>query len=602
MIKISDYIIDFLASKGVNHPFLLPGGQSMHLVNSIRSNPDMEPVTVLHEQAASMMAETYSRITNNYGLCVVSTGPGGTNCVTGLIGAWLDSTPCMFISGQFGTKNLGQKKNIKQAGLQNSDPVKIVDSITKYAVLVDDPNTIKYHLEKAYYLSTTGRPGPVWLDIPIDVCAALVDIDSLEGYTPEPLKTIDEIELKGQVANYIELLKKAERPVILAGNGIRLSKANKEFLIAADKLKIPVLTSINALDLIHNDHPYFLGRPNYWGQRYSNFAIQNSDLLLSIGAGLHIETTGFNFKAFAREATKISVDIDLNELNKEDVPVDFKVHCDAKRFLKELNRQLDNGSNIETPHDWWKVCNNWKEKYPIVTPQLKNPDDKVHPFIFYDVLSDELDIDCNIIHGSAGTHFVAGVQAFKVKEKQRAWSAIGVGAMGNSLPSSIAAYFARPTQTICVSGDGGFMFNIQELQTIINYNLPIKIFVCNNNGYASIKNTQKAFFDSNFIGTFTEGSGQCLPDLLKISEAFGLSTYRINTQKNLNEEIRKVLDHQGPIVCEVMLPVDGRLEPKITAKLLKDGSMVANPLEDLWPFLDRKEFKENMIIKPWKEV
>ena len=600
MIKVSDYIIEFLASKGVTHPFLLPGGQSMHLVNSIRSNPNMDPVTVLHEQAASMMAETYSRITNNYGLCVVSTGPGGTNCITGLLGAWLDSTPCMFISGQFGSQNLGQKKGIKQAGLQNSDPVKIADSITKYAQLVDDPNMIKYHLEKAYHLSTTGRPGPVWLDIPIDVCAALVDIDSLEGYTPEHIETIDEIELKGQVANYIELLQQAKRPVILAGNGIRLSKANKEFLEAVDKLGIPVLTSINALDLIPDNNRYFLGRPNYWGQRYANFAIQNSDLLLSVGAGLHIETTGFNYKAFAREATKVSVDIDLNELNKEDVPIDFKIHSDAKRFFIELNRQLSK-TTLPPFVEWWETCRDWKKKYPIVTPKLKEAKDKVHPFVFYDTLSDELDVDCNIIYGSAGTHFVAGVQSFKVKEKQRAWSAIGVGAMGNSLPSSIAAYFARPTQTVCVSGDGGFMFNIQELQTIINYNLPIKIFVCNNNGYASIKNTQKAFFDSNFIGTFTDGSGQSLPNILKISEAFGLDTYTIHNQENLNEEIRKVLDHQGPIVCEVMLPVDGRLEPKITAKLLEDGSMVANPLEDLWPFLDREEFKENMLIDLWEE-
>ena len=600
MIKVSDYIINFLVSKGVKHAFLLPGGQSMHMVNSIRSNPHIDPVTVLHEQAASMMTEAYSRVTNNYGACIVSTGPGGTNCVTGLIGAWLDSTPCMFLSGQFGTKNLVYDQGIRQTGLQNTDPIKIVDSITKYSALVLDPETIRYHLEKAYHLSVSGRPGPVWLDIPIDVAAALVDETKLEGYVSEELETADEIELRGQVANYIELLSKAKRPVILAGNGVRLSKANQEFLTAVEKLGIPVLTTINGLDLISEDNPYFLGRPNYWGQRYANFAIQNSDLLLSVGAGLHIETTGFNFQAFAREAIKVSVDIDKNELNKTSIPIDHKIHCDAKRFFNELNDQLSNTS-IPAFEKWWEICKGWKQKYPIITEELKSAADYVHPFIFYDVLCDELDSDCNILHGSAGTHFVAGVQAFKVKSGQRAWSEIGIGAMGHSLPGSIAAYFARPTQTVCVSGDGGFQFNMQELQTIVNYNLPIKIFVCNNNGYASIKNTQKAFFDSNFVGTFTEGSGQTLPNILKIVEAYGIKTCRIENQHNLKQELREVLDYQGPIVCEVMFPLDGRLEPKITAKLLKDGSMIANPLEDLWPFLDREEFQENMIIGLWEQ-
>lgn len=600
MIKVSDYIINFLVSKGVKHAFLLPGGQSMHMVNSIRSNPNIEPVTVLHEQAASMMTEAYSRITNNYGACIVSTGPGGTNCITGLIGAWLDSTPCIFLSGQFGTKNLVYDQGIRQTGLQNTEPVKIVESITKYSALILDPKTIRYHLEKAYHLSTTGRPGPVWLDIPIDVAAALVKEDELEGYVFEELETADEIELKGQVANYIELLSKSERPVILAGNGVRLSKANQEFLTAVEKLGIPVLTTINGLDLIPDNNPYFLGRPNYWGQRYANFAIQNSDLLLSVGAGLHIETTGFNFQAFAREAIKVSVDIDKNELNKVAVPIDHKIHCDAKRFFNELNNQLSN-TKLPKFEKWWETCKDWKQKYPIVTEELRSAQEYVHPFVFYDVLCDELDSDCNILHGSAGTHFVAGVQAFKVKSGQRAWSEIGIGAMGHSLPGSIAAYFARPTQTVCVSGDGGFQFNMQELQTIVNYNLPIKIFVCNNNGYASIKNTQKAFFDSNFIGTFTEGSGQTLPDILKIVEAYGIKTCRIENQHNLNKEIREVLDYQGPIVCEIMFPLDGRLEPKITAKLLKDGSMVANPLEDLWPFLDREEFQQNMIIDLWEQ-
>lgn len=600
MIKVSDYIINFLVSKGLKHVFLLPGGQSMHLVDSIRSNPNIDPVCVLHEQAASMMAEAYSRVSNNYGACIVSTGPGGTNCITGLIGAWLDSTPCMFISGQFGTKNLVYDQKIRQTGLQNTDPVKIVESITKYSTLITDSKTIKYHLEKAYHLSVSGRPGPVWLDIPIDIAGSFVEENDLIGYKPEEFETIDEIELKWQVSNFVEKLIKAKRPVILAGHGIRLSKAMKEFHILIDILKIPVMTSINGLDLIDDKNKYFIGRPNYWGQRYANFAIQNSDLLLSIGAGLGIETTGFNQKAFAREAIKFSVDIDINELNKNQINIDHKIHCDAKKFIKELIRYLKD-TQLPNYESWWNICRIWKEKYPIVTDEIRQIKDCVHPFVFYDNLCDILDDNCNILHGSAGTHFVAGVQSFKTKLGQRAWSEIGIGAMGHSLPGSIAAYFARPTQTICVSGDGGFQFNVQELQTIVNYKLPIKIFVCNNGGYASIKNTQKAFFEDNFIGTFTDGSGIKLPDTLKIAKAYGLKTFKINNQNNLKNKLKKVLEYPGAVVCEITFPKDGKLEPKNTARLNKDGSMIANPLEDLWPFLDRDEFRNNMIVDLWDE-
>lgn len=601
MVKVSDYIISFVAGLGVRHVFILAGGQAMHMIDSLKRNPDISHVSALHEQAAAMMAEAYSRTTENYGVAIFTTGPGGTNAITGVASAWLDSTPCLFLSGQFRTDCLIGDQGIRQTCLQGTNPVEIVRSITKYAVLVTDPLMIRYHLEKAVYLSKSGRPGPVWLDIPLDVQGASVDISMLRGFDPSEIEiSTHDVSVKDQANNCIRLLAQAKRPVILAGHGVRISHAIDVFLRLGDKLGIPILTSINGMDLIHEEHPLYFGRPNYWGQRYSNFIIQNSDVLLCIGAGLHLETTGFNFRAFARKAKKIIVDIDPSELNKRFVAADIPINADARVFMRAL---LDEISGFNNPNlqEWLDVCRKWRAEYPVIQPDFLEKRDIVDPFVFVDVLSDEASAEDVVIPGSAGTHFTTAVQAFKVKKGQRVFSEIGIGAMGHSLPSSIAASLARDGhRTICVTGDGGIQLNIQELQTVVNYKLPVKIFVMNNGGYMSIKNTQKGYFKGNFIGCDTS-SGLGLPDMVSIARAYGINAMRINNHGELRSKIREALDSVGPVLCDVHLDPDAVLKPKVTSRLLPDGRMVSAPLEDAWPFLSREELKDHLFISPWED-
>lgn len=597
MKKVSDYIIEFISRLGVKHVFILAGGQAMHLVDSLGRHPHVEHICALHEQAAAMMAEAYSRTTENFGAAIVTTGPGGTNAITGVASAWLDSTPCMFISGQFRTENIIGKQKIRQTCLQGTNIVDIVKPITKYATMITEPKRVKYELEKATFLAKNGRPGPVWLDVPLDIQAALVDESDLASFNPE-LSTIkyDGQLLIGKVKKCIAWLSKAERPVILAGHGIRLSKSVNEFLEIVEKLGIPVMTSINGIDLVHEEHPLFMGRPNYWGQRYANFIVQNSDVLLSVGSGLHLELTGFNYKAFARESKKIVVDIDPWELKKVTIKPDLAINYDVSVFLKELNRQIKGFKNNNVSK-WVDICRQWKEEYPIILQSYLEEKKNVNPFVFINVLSDELNGEDIIIPGSAGTHFTTAVQAFKVKKGQRVFSEIGIGAMGHSLPSSIAAAIASGgKRTICLTGDGGIQLNIQELQTVQSYNLPIKIFVMNNGGYISIKNTQKNYFDGNFVGC-NVASGLKLPNLEKLAKTYGFRTFKIINHKELRNKIRKVLATEGPVFCEVMLSPDAVLQPKLTSQKLPTGNMISSPLEDLWPFLDREDFLKHLFIK-----
>ncbi|MDK2820425.1 MAG: acetolactate synthase large subunit [Clostridia bacterium] len=601
MVKIADFIVSFIADLGIKHVFLLPGGQAMHLVDSLGKNKQVQHVCALHEQAAAMMAVAYSRATDNFGVAMVTTGPGGTNAVTGVASAWLDSIPCMFISGQFRLENTIGDQQIRQTCLQGTDPIEIVKSITKYAVMIKDPKMVKYHLEKAVFLAKEGRPGPVWLDVPLDIQSALVNEEDLISFDEDKLKTQpDRNLLIQQTAKCVAMLKEARRPVILAGNGIRLAHAVEEFTQLAEQLGIPVLTTFNAMDLIGNDHPLYMGRPNYWGQRAANFIIQNSDVLLSIGSGLDISLTGFNYKAFAREAKKIIVDIDEGELKKNNIKPDVPINFDAKDFIKELLTQTENFQNTNV-EEWVSICRKWNSEYPVVLQQYRDEKHFVHPFVFIDILSDELAADDIIIPGNAGTHFTTSVQAFKVKKGQRIISHVGIGAMGHSLPSSIGVCLANNKQrTICLTGDGGIQLNIQELQTIINYDLPIKIFIFNNGGYLSIKNTQKNYFNKNYVGC-NKDSGLGLPDMIKIAQAYGFKTHRIVNHCELRDKIREVLNEQGAVVCEVVMSPEQTLEPKLASKMGSDGKMVASPLEDLYPFLDRKEFMSHMFIKPWSE-
>lgn len=597
-MKLSDYVFQYIASLGIKHVFMFPGGGAMHLVDSLGRNPDLEYICMLHEQACAIAAEAYARVTNNLGVALVTTGPGGTNAITGVTGAWLDSTPCLFISGQVKRADMIGNRNVRQMGSQEVDIVSIVRPITKYAVTILDPNDIRYHLEKAVGIAKSGRPGPVWIDIPLDVQAATIDTDFLRQYRffkPQREHWI----LEERIVKTLDLLRGAERPVILAGNGIRLAGAQDEFLALVDKLGIPVLTSRLGLDLISYDHELFAGRPGALAPRGANFALQNSDWLLSIGSRLDLGAVGYSYENFARGAKKIIVDIDQAELLKIGTPIAVPICADAKDFILELGKQCDSMSSKRWPM-WIAKCQEWKTRYPVILPEHREPKDQVSMYAFSEALSDELSKNDIIVPASSGNAAEIFDLVLKVKAGQRVFHNRGLGAMGFSLPASIGACIASGgKRTISVDGDGGFQLNIQELETLARLRLPVKIFVINNRGYASIRASQRNYF-GRLVGA-DKTSGLTLPNIIRIADAYRLTTAHISSQAELKTQIKCVLDLPGPVICEVeALPDEPRM-PRITSIINKDGSMVSRPLEDMWPFLDRQEFLSNMIVEPLDE-
>jgi acetolactate synthase-1/2/3 large subunit len=602
MTKLSDYVLRFVANHGVKHVFLVVGGGAMHLDDSLSRCKEIEYVCNLHEQASAIAAENYSKATNHLGVALVTTGPGGTNAITGLAGAWLDSTPCLFISGQVKRADSmfapdGTPLGVRQVGVQEVDIVSIVRPITKYAVTVNDPETIRYHMEKAVYLAQSGRPGPVWIDIPLDVQAAPIDAAALPGFE-RPVPESNTESLQAQVSEVIEALNRAERPMLLAGNGIRLARAEKKFLELAGVLDMPLETTWLAIDLIGDDHPLFTGRPGSVAARGANFAIQNCDFLLAIGARLDRVVTGFNPERFAPAAHKVMVEIDPPELAKMGASVRTRICADAGDFMRAL---LARKSEIMPRQpgeraDWKKRCADWKVRYPLVLPEHRTPSGRVSVYHLADIFSDELRHDDFIVSGSSGSGIELFLLALRVKAGQRVFHTTALGAMGFGIPASIGACLAGGRRrTVCVDGDGGFQFNIQELETVARLQLPIKFFVLNNDGYASIRASQRSFFGEATIGC-DRGTGQSLPDIRKVAQAYGLATDIIAGQSDLRSEVRRVLSRPGPIVCDVQTILDEVRAPRLSSVQRPDGSFVSKPLEDLWPFLDREEFYSNMLI------
>jgi len=600
MKKLSDYVFQFIASKGVKHVFLFPGGGAMHLVDSLGRCKEIEYICNHHEQACAIAAEAYARVTNNLGVALVTTGPGGTNAITGVAGAWLDSTPCLFISGQVKRDDLMGNIGVRQLGSQEIDIISLVKPITKYAITITDPADIRFHLEKAVYLAKSGRPGPVWIDIPLDVQAISIEPETLDSFDPKKIAVhVDKDSLVKQVSMVIDLINQAERPVILAGNGIRLAGAEKEFLDLVNQLNIPVLTTWLGIDLIPESHRLFIGRPGSIAPRGANFTLQNSDCLIIIGSRLDMALTGYAHDKFARAAKKIMVDIDPAEIKKIKTKIDVPIIADAKLFICELLNRI-NKNKIKTPTSWLSRCKEWKEKYPVVLDKHRTHRGSVSTYYFSEVLGDELLNDELIVPGSSGNSIEIFLLTLKVKPGQRVFHNRGLGAMGYGLPASIGACIAsNMKRTICVDGDGGFPLNVQELETIARLNLPIKYFVINNDGYGSIRAMQNNYF-KNKVGADSE-SGFTLPDITKVASSYNLPTIRITDQDNLREQIRKVLQMPGPTICEVMAVTDEVRQPRLSSMQKPDGSMVSKPLEDLWPFLDRDEFLGNMIIKPLSE-
>jgi acetolactate synthase-1/2/3 large subunit len=600
--KVSDYIIQFIANLGVKHVFLVPGGGAMHLDEAIARCSDVEFVCKLHEQASSICAETYSKATNHLGVAVVTSGPGATNAITGLAGAWLDSTPCIFVSGQVKRSDRavsadGIPLGVRQVGVQELDIVTVVRSLTKFAVTIGDPATIRYHLEKAAYLASSGRPGPVWIDVPLDVQASQIDPELLPSFDATELGSVEggREALSAQVREVIIVLNRSERPLLLAGNGIRLARAEAEFRELVGELDIPIETTWLAIDLIEEAHPLFVGRPGAVAPRGANFAVQNADFLLTIGARLDRVITGYAPEEFGRVAHKVMVDIDPAELNKMGSSIHQPIEADAGQFMREMLRQRESIRQCARS-EWKDRCREWKRRYPVVQPEHRVPG-LVRVYHLAEVMSEELAEGDFLVSGSSGSGIELFLLAFHVKPRQRVFHTTALGAMGFGIATSIGVSVSGGKKpTVCVDGDGGFQFNIQELETVARLNLPIKFFVLNNDGYASIRASQTSFFGAPLIGC-DASTGQTLPDLLKVAAAYGLGTDRIDDQTDLRSQVRRVLDRPGPVVCDVVCVRDEVRAPRLSSVQLPDGSFVSKPLEDLWPFLGRDEFESNMSIQ-----
>ena len=594
-LTVADYLIQAIRDAGVRHLFMLPGGGCMHLVDAVGRTEGLEFVANLHEQAAAIAADAYGQYTNNLGAALVTTGPGGTNALTGVAAAWLDSTPTIFVSGQVKRADLATGRGLRQCGFQEIDIVSMVSGITKYAVTLTEPEEVRYHLEKALYLARHGRPGPVWLDVPLDVQALPIDPERQRGFVPEPADQGIGGDLASLVGRTMALFNASERPVILAGNGVRLGGGLPAFRELVDRLQIPVLTTWKALDFLPEDHPLFVGRPGSIGQRGANFTQQNADFLLVLGARLDPGQTGYSHANFARGASKVVVDIDPAELAKISPAPAIAACADAGAFIRAL---LAAGESI-APCDrsaWRERCQAWQARYPVILPEYWDEAGSVNPYVLIDVLSEAMTEADLLVPGSSGACSELTMQAFRTRKGQRVLNSEGLGPMGFGIAAALGACLASGgRRTVCVDGDGGFHMNTQELETVRRLGLPLKFFVLNNAGYGSIRITQRSYFEGRFVAS-DAGSGLSLPDTLRIAEAYGVPAARIASHGEIRETVRKVLEAPGPVVCEVVVDPEHRTVPRLSSARRADGSMVSKPLEDLWPFLDREEFRQNMLV------
>ncbi len=597
MIRVADYIASFFAEKGCRHVFMVTGGGAMHLNDAFGRESRLKIVCNHHEQACAVGAEGYTRVGGIPAVVCVTTGPGGTNALTGVLGQWLDSIPAIYISGQvrFDTTVASTGLSLRQLGDQEANIVEIVKPITKYAVMVTDPKTIRHHLEKAWKLALSGRPGPVWLDVPLNVQAAQIDPLELSAVDAE-VDAAGGGELGGLLDEVVRRMKEAKRPVLLVGAGIRLAGATGEMKNLMDQLGFPVQAAWDAIDLVATDHPLYAGRPSTVGQRAANFIFQNSDFLLSIGCRLNVRQIGYTFASVARAAYKVVVDIDPEELKKPTIKIDLPVCADAKVFMRELAAKVD-AAGITVAPEWLSWCRERLKRYPPVSAGQYR-DHPLNPYAFCERLSQKLTA-ADVIVSSNGSSCVIPIQTMEIKEGQRHIVNSGCASMGYGLPAAIGACFGRPgNRVICLEGDGSIQMNIQELQTVVHHQLPLKIFVFNNNGYLSIHSTQKNFFAGNFVGESPQ-SGVSFPDMVRLAQAYGITAFRMERLTDL-DQLGDILDRPGPCLCDVVVDVEQAFEPRIASRRLADGKMVSSPLEDMYPFLDREEFLSNMIIAPWE--
>lgn len=621
MTKVSDFVIACLEKNNINDIFIVPGSANVHLIDSIGRNTNIRHITTQTEHAATMAAEAYAKLTNNIGVSIVSSGISSINALTGIADSWIDSAPLLIISGQSEMNKNKKNQELRQLGIQELDIINMVKPITKYAVRIDNPNDIKYYMLKAMHIATTGRPGPVWIEMPIDLQGKAIDEDDLIEFTIENEDLIrDEFdtkqELNRKTLEVIKLLKTAERPVILAGNGIRISNAENEFSQLINKLKIPVLTSRRGCDIIEGSNKFFFGRPGAYGQRAANFIIQNSDLLICIGSRLSIPLVGRNYHSFAREAKKIVVDVDKSELEKCTVKIDLPIQSSAKEFIRLLLKNLEISEDITnniTSSDntkikkWFDKCAYWKLKFSRTFEESMckkteaEINERINPYKFIEALSDILQ-DGDIITMDSGSIIICTMQTFNFKNDQRLITSTGLENRNFSLSAAIGACIgSKGKRIICVCEDRGFLKSLQELETVVGYNLPIKIFVLNYKGYSFERMTQKEYFGGRYVASdSSEGkdNGKCnVPDLIKIGECYNLPTLKIKSQDDMNNLIKEMINLNGSAICEVDINKEQPIIPRITYDVKPDGVWTAKPLEDMHPFIDREELKKEMLIK-----
>lgn len=609
--RLSDYVAQTLHAHGVRHVFMLTGGGAMHLNDAMGRVDGLRYVCCHHEQALAMAAESYTRLSGRLAAVNVTTGPGGINALNGVHGAYTDSIAMIVISGQVKRETMASNApvRLRQLGDQEVDIVSMVKPITKYAVTVNDPRDIRYVLGKALWLAETGRPGPVWIDVPIDVQAALIDPETLHAFDPRregygrdfalPAEygwlTGDALEISAR--EVVAAIKAAERPVLLPGTGIRISGQYDTFLRVADKLGIPVTPAWNAQDLVAEDHPLYVGRPGTVGDRAGNFAVQNADLVLVLGCRLNIRQISYNFASFARAAKKIMVDVDAAELAKPTIVIDMPVHADLTDYLPALERALT-GHQVPPAHSaYLEWAMERRRKYHPVLPEYWDTKGVINPYCFTEALFEQL-AENEVIVMADATAAVVTVQAARLKRGQRLYSNSGAASMGYDLPATIGAWHAMPpgsSRIITMAGDGSIMQNLQELQTIVGQKIPVKLFLYNNSGYHSIRAAQEAYFDGFSVGCGPE-TGVTFPEFERIAGAFGLAYCRTSSHDDMRQAIARTLSTEGPAICEVMIDKAQPFAPKVSSKRLPDGTMVTAPMEDLAPFLSREEFESNMLI------
>lgn len=607
--RLADYVADFLVNHGIKDCFMITGGGATHLNDALGHHEGIHCTYNHHEQACAMAAESYARVNNRMAAVCVTTGPGGTNAITGVLGGWLDSVPMFVISGQVRYDTTARYMNrytegmsLRAVGDQEYDITKSVAHMCKYAVMIEEPGQIRYTLERAYHLATTGRRGPVWIDIPLNYQACTIETDALQGYDPEEdAATVPKPAERAVVRQIIEKVRQAKRPVLYAGNGIRLSEGYGAFRDALDKLNIPVVTCWNSIDAIEDENPLYVGRGGIMGDRAGNFAVQNADLVLAVGNRLSIRQVGYSWTTWAREAYVIMVDADPAELQKTTLHVEMPVCADARDFFEILNEEMKTEPDaVFSESDWLARCAAWKADYPVTQPKHWEEDGKnanVYAFIRY--LSENLP-DGNLTVVSNGSACVVGSHNYVIKKDARFLINSAVASMGYGLPAAIGACRASGgATTICIEGDGSIMMNLQELQTVLTNRMPIKLFLINNEGYHSIRQTQNNLFSEHSkIGIGPESGDLTFPDFRKLAEAFGYPYLEAHSNAQMKEAVQAALRMEGAVFCEIFVSTTQIFEPKSATKRLEDGTLVSPPLEDLAPFLDREELRRNMVIAP----